>query len=270
MNKEELLGQFDILRTEYIKLINDKDVLLNWGKPQLEALYNTRIGIYQLQLLQLQLRVQSLKRKVELVRSAIARNVPIDVDAIELLVATELANAELQIMQQTLNIENSKTLLQHLESPNRSADLRRIFKQLAKQLHPDVNADLSMDQQQLWHIVKEAYENGDVEKLKAIQVAYEKELMQGEATLELLSEEAIALKNETLKEGIKLLFAEIETIKNDFPFTIEQQIKDDYWVNEQVEIHTVQIKELRTYEGELILEYEALINNYGGTKPELN
>ena len=50
----------------------------------------------------------------------------------------------------------------------------------------------------------------------------------------------------------------------------EQQIKDDYWVNEQVETHTVQIKELRTYEGELILEYEALINNYGGTKPELN
>lgn len=29
--KEELLSSFDILRTEYIKLLNDKDVLLNWG-----------------------------------------------------------------------------------------------------------------------------------------------------------------------------------------------------------------------------------------------
>lgn len=168
MNKEELLSQFDILRTEYIKLINDKDVLLNWGKPQLEALYNTRIGVYQLQLLQLQLRVQSLKRKVELVRSAIARNAPLDVDAIELLVATELANAELKIMQETLNIENSKNLLQHLESPNRSAELRKIFKQLAKQLHPDVNENLSSDQQHIWHLVKDAYEHGEVEKLKAI------------------------------------------------------------------------------------------------------
>jgi len=34
MVKEELLSRFDILRTECIKLLNDKDVLHNWGKPQ--------------------------------------------------------------------------------------------------------------------------------------------------------------------------------------------------------------------------------------------
>jgi hypothetical protein len=143
MTKEELLSQFDILRTEYIKLINDKDVLLNWGKPQLEALYNTKVGVHQVQLLQLQLRVQSLKRKVELVRSTITRNLPLDVNAIELLVAAELANAELQLMQQVAQIELSKNLLSHLESPTRSAELRKVFKQLAKQLHPDVNPNLT-------------------------------------------------------------------------------------------------------------------------------
>ena len=42
VTKEELLEQYDLLKTEYIKLLNDKDVLLNWGKPQLEALYATK------------------------------------------------------------------------------------------------------------------------------------------------------------------------------------------------------------------------------------
>ncbi len=270
MTKEALLNQFDILRTEYIKLINDKDVLLNWGKPQLEALYNTRVGVHQITLLQMQLRVKSLKRKLELVRSTIVRGQPLDVNAIELLVAAELANAEMQIMEQVAIVEGGKHLLSNLDSPTRSVELRNLFRQLAKQLHPDVNGALSPEQQQLWHLVKDAYQFGDLEKLKAIQVAYEKELVKGEKAIEQLSEDAISLKNETLKEGIKLLHNEIEGIKNTFPFDVEDKIKDEDWVKESVETIEVELKQLRIFEGELILEYEALINGYGGAKPEFN
>lgn len=78
------------------------------------------------------------------------------------------------------------------------------------------------------------------------------------------------LKNETLKQGIKVFNTEIEKIKTEFPFDIEQQIKDDDWVAKQVSKIEEQIKQLRSFEGELIIEYTALINNYGGTKPELN
>jgi DnaJ domain len=270
MNKEKLLSQFDILRTEYIKLINDKDVLLNWGKPQLEALYNTRIGIFQVELLQLQLRITAFKKKVQMVRSIIVQNLPLDVQAIELLVASELANAELKIMQQLFDIEKSKNLLTNLDSPTRSADLRKLYRELAKQLHPDINENSSPEQEHLWHMVNDAYKHGDVEKLKALQVAYEKELLQGEKKLEELTEEQISLKSETLKQGIKIFNVEIEKIKNEFPFTIEQQIKDDDWVNEEVKKITTEITQLRAYEGELIIEFSALINNYGGAKPELN
>jgi hypothetical protein len=119
-------------------------------------------------------------------------------------------------------------------------------------------------------LVKEAYEAGDVEKLKALQVVYEKELLQSEKKIEDLSEYDIELKNETLKQGIKILHEEIEVIKNNFPFNIENNIKDDDWVKQQVEKIESEITQLHRYEGELILEYEALINNYGGTKPELN
>ncbi len=176
LSKEELQEQYDLLRTEYIKLLNDKDVLLQWGKPQLEALYNTSIGYLQIEKLQLQLRIKALKRKTELVRASVNQNKPIDINEIELQVAAELAEAEFRIMIEVTKLENSKNLLSHLESPERSATLRKIYKQLAKQLHPDVNDNLTAEQKNLWQLVKEAYETGDLEKLKAVQVVYEKEL----------------------------------------------------------------------------------------------
>lgn len=270
MIKEELLSRFDILRTEYIKLLNDKDVLLQWGKPQLEALYATRIGTHQVHRLQIQLHIQALKRKLEMIRSAIARNLPVDVNAIELMVAEELKEAEMAIMQQAIEVEKGKALLTHLESPARSAELRAIFKQLAKQLHPDVNPVLTEEQVRLWHLARDAYERGDVEKLRALKVVYEKELAKADDLIAGLSENDLELRLQILSEGIRLLNNEIAEIRNSFPFDMEDKIKDEEWVKEEVAKIETEIKELRAYEGELILEYESLINGYGGTKPELN
>jgi hypothetical protein len=270
MTKEELLSQFDILRTEYIKLLNDKDVLLQWGKPQLEALYATKIGIHQVHRLQIQLHIQALKRKLEIVRSAIARNLPVNVGEIELLVSEELQEAEKAIISQVMEVEKGKQLLTNLESPERSAELRQIFRQMAKHLHPDVNQSLSKEQVQLWHLAKDAYQRGDVEKLRALKVVYEKELMKAEDALSRLTDEELGLRLSVLREGIKLLNNEIAEIKSAFPFDMEEQIRDEEWVNEEVGKIETEIKELRAYEGELILEYESLINGYGGTKPELN
>jgi uncharacterized Rmd1/YagE family protein len=52
--------------------------LLEWGKPQLEALYSTHTGMHQLEQLQFELRIKALKRKIEMVRSIIVRNLPLD------------------------------------------------------------------------------------------------------------------------------------------------------------------------------------------------
>lgn len=270
MLKEELLSRFDILRTEYIKLLNDIDVLVNWGKSQLEALYATRIGAIQVEQLQLELRVKSLKRKIEMVRSAIVRNLPLDVNAIELQVAAELADAEYQIMQQVMQVEEGKKLLSHLDTPQRSAELRQIFRLLAKQLHPDVNPELTPEQIQVWLMANDAYKLGDLERLKALQVVYEKEIANTEELLQLLTASQLELRNEVLKEGIKQLQLEVEKIRSVFPFDIEQQIKDEEWVSEQQELIKENIAKLRVFEQELESEFDALINGYGGSKPELN
>jgi len=260
LSKEQLLEQYDLLRTEYIKLLNDKDVLLQWGKPQLEALYNTRIGYLQIEKLQLQLRIKALKRKIELVHAAINQNKKIEITEIELQVASELAEAEFRIMNEVAKLENSKNMLSHLESPERSSELRNLYKQFAKQLHPDVNEYLTEEQINLWHLVKDAYENGDLEKLKAMQMVYEKELTAAGNKIADLTEEEITLRMEVLKEGIKVLNEQIMQIRSGFPFTMEQQIKDEEWVSEQSEELKKELDKLTEYENELTLEYQQIIN----------
>ena len=209
MEKEQLVQQHEILKMEYVKLLNDKDILITWGKPQLEALYATRIGVHQLNLLQLQLRIKALKRKIELIQAAINTQQPYNVDEIELIVAQELANLEEKLMKQTDVINEAKKMLSSLDTPQRSAEIKALFKQFAKQLHPDVNPDLTPEQIELWHKIKDAYKYGDLEQLKAFQVVYEKELNQLKKQVVELSEVEILLRNEVMKEGIKVLYEQI-------------------------------------------------------------
>jgi len=258
---EDLLTKLNLLKEEYISLLNDQDVLINWGKPQLEALYSTRIGVWQVKRLQTQLRIKALKLKLEKVRSCINQNKPVDVTAIEMEVAASLAEAEARIMLESGKIEKASELLSHLDTPERSGDLRKLYRELAKQLHPDVNNDLTQEQVQLWYLVKEAYENGDLEKLKAMRVVYEKELSATTEAETSLTPEELSLRIEVLKEGIKVLQEKILHIKSQFPFTVKHQITDDEWVEEETAKLQEELKQLDAYEQELTLEYEHLISN---------
>ena len=261
MEKEQLVQQHEILKMEYVKLLNDKDILITWGKPQLEALYATRIGVHQLNLLQLQLRIKALKRKIELIQAAINTQQPYNVDEIELIVAQELANLEEKLMKQTDVINEAKKMLSSLDTPQRSAEIKALFKQFAKQLHPDVNPDLTPEQIELWHKIKDAYKYGDLEQLKAFQVVYEKELNQLKKQVVELSEVEILLRNEVMKEGIKVLYEQINEIRLQYPFTIEEQIRNEEWVEKEVEKIYYQIVKLTNYEKELVESYSSLINN---------
>jgi hypothetical protein len=260
LESAQLHEQLDLLKIVYIKLLNDKQVLLEWGKPLLEALYNTRIGYLQIEKLQLQLRIKALKRKIEMVHAALNLEEPININEIELEVAAELAETEARIMNEVARLEDSKELLSNLGSAEDSAELRKIYKQLAKQLHPDVNDNLTEEQKNLWHLVKEAYEECDLEMLRSIQLVYEKELAAAQSKTAALTGEEITLKIEVLKEGIKVMNEQLLQIRNEFPFTIESQIKDEEWVSSQTDELKKELDKLVQYESELTLQYQQIIS----------
>jgi hypothetical protein len=262
MEREKLLQDNEVLKDAYIKLMNDRDVMVEWGRTQLEALYATKIGVWQLEKLKLQLTVKALKRKIELVYQNVNAGVPPDFTEIDLKVAVELSAAEAAIAEQTKEVSNAKILLSHLNSPGKGAELRKIFKAIARQIHPDVNPEITEEQLNIWYKIKDAYDTGDLEKLKALQIIYEKEISR-KPDGEPLSENEIALQNTTLQEGILLIEEEIARLKNEFPFNIEHKIKDEEWVLEEQEKIKKDINQLTQYEQQLTGEYETLRSKYG-------
>jgi hypothetical protein len=160
-------------------------------------------------------------------------------------------------MKEVEKIAYSKILLTSLSSPEKSADLRKLFRTLAKHLHPDVNPRLTEQQIEVWHLVLKAYENGHVEKLKALSVIYQKEIQSNDQPV--FTEDEIELQIEILREGIKLLQEEILHIRQQFPFTIEVQIKDELWVKKQKDIILFEIQKLMELEKELNEKFALLV-----------
>jgi hypothetical protein len=250
---------FTTVKQAYIKALNDKDILINWGKPHLESLYISKIGYLQIDKLQIQLRIKALKRKIELVVACINKEEPVDLINIELQIATELANAEKTILQAAADLDNATFLLSHLATPSHGKELKDLYKQLAKQLHPDVNTNLTDKQKELWHIVQQAYNNGDLEKLRAIPIVYQNELKNAEDAFLQLSEEELLLKIKVLQEGIHVLEREMLAIKQEFPFCMQDEILDDEWIANQKQDLQKELQELTILEQDINQQYLHLI-----------
>jgi len=88
---------------------------------------------------------------------------------------------------------------------------------------------------------------------------YEKEINQLKSGQTNLTEDELCLRNASLTEGIRLLNEELKNIRAQFPFTIEQQIKDEEWVTGLVAALQQELEQLKEYEKELQQHYLELI-----------
>jgi hypothetical protein len=141
------------------------------------------------------------------------------------------------------------------------SELRKLYRQLAKELHPVVNENSDENQTNLWYAVKRAYEYGDLESLRTLSVMAQ----DIESLSEKLSLVDFELQVELLKAGIEKLVAEIRQIRSGFPFNIEKDLRNEEWVrkqNEQTE-QLIQKKMEQKIKYEKRLELIKSIENYG-------
>jgi hypothetical protein len=227
---ERILQELDLSKAEYTNQWNNRQVLIEWGKPQLESLYYLRIGELLIELLQQKAAAYTAKRKLEMMQAAINRNEEINLPFIEMMVELEMQGQLEKINQEVVKLRQAKYLLDNLDSPKRSSELRKIFREMAKELHPDINPDLPDSAKNLWNAVMLAYDSGDLESLRALRLLVSDVKNKNE---QFTDENALLTQIGLLKEGLNRLLEEIKNIHSEFPFTIEKQINDDAWVDEQ-------------------------------------
>ena len=227
---QQMLHELNLLKAEYANQWNNRKVLLEWGKPQLEALYYARIGEFKIELLHRQAEIFAAKRKLEMMQAAINRNEEISMPYIGLMVEMEMQEQLKKLKDEVANLHKAKNLLAHLDTAERSNELRKIFREMAKQLHPDINPGLGDGAKNLWNAAMLAYDTGDLESLRALRLLVTDVTNKVE---EFADQNTLPAQINLLKQGISRLLNEIKNIRNEFPFVFEEQLNNQEWISEQ-------------------------------------
>ena len=246
------LEKLNSLKSELAKLISDRDYLENTIKKNLEALYVTRIGKNEYELFNLECQLARLKRKIELIQIRINHGKNVNLFEVEKQLDDEYSKWQKKIYGMLSNIKASEARLNSLMSEKETREFQSLYRSLVKKLHPDVNANQSEKEALLWNRTQIAYKLGDIEELQTIELLLEgigeEDIKKDSGSISLIERQL-----EALKEKISRLTRYIKELKSEFPFTIENNIKDESWVKEKnslvlarIESIKIQIKEMQS------------------------
>lgn len=156
---------------ELAALYTEWDYLAKVVIPDIEAQYVVKIGALHHELLQVQISIQWAKREIELIQAAVNRGETLDETAVKEQLESEFAEWKSQIDAQVKDIKDAQTLLSSAKlSPEDGIELKKLYRELAKKLHPDVNPDQNESAYNLWLQVQSAYEFAGLKQLQALHL----------------------------------------------------------------------------------------------------
>ena len=168
-----LKARYEALRAELAILLAERIDLVGVLIPNLEATYAVRLGDLELALLKLDLETRGMKRAIELIQADLNRGETPDLDRIESQIQGELADWTRKINEKAAHLREAAQMLATPMPAGEWADIQRLFRRLARRLHPDVNPSLTPDEIALWHRVRDAYERRDLGELQALDLVVE-------------------------------------------------------------------------------------------------
>ena len=111
-------------------------------------------------------------------------------------------------------------------------ELGALYRRIMKELHPDVNPDITPEELDLLHQAMEAYKNGDIETLRKIAAILDGRSIEDKVIEEIDQLRRIRDDLAFLKES---LLAEIEDIKTSFPYTLKDFLNNKEAVRKKQE-----------------------------------
>lgn len=228
---ESLSRECEILREEVARLLAEAHDLIQVVKPNLFALYQTKLGAWELKRLQMQSNLARLKRKMTLIQAVINRGEAIHEKELDEQLDLELADWRTRVAEAVAAFDQAKDRLDQPMAADEAQELRDLYRSLVKRLHPDLHADLTDAERQLWHRAQTAYDRADLEELRALAIVQPDSALPGmKNSIEELQEKRDALKGHVIR-----LLSEMERISSEPPFTLRKQLEDAEWIEEMRE-----------------------------------
>jgi len=227
---EKLKSEVEKLKIELSMLVLEKDELLFVDCKNIEMAYMLAVGGLEYKAYETECSVLRLKRKLELIQAKKNRQEKIVLQKIEEILNFEFEeyqaklNEQIEKMNDALNRSNLKSL-----SEDENSELKKMYREIVKALHPDLNPDLSNEKIKLFHNALLAYKNGDLNGLRIISV------MVSQPVLPEKSSDAIswlAKEKERLCDMVKKTNDNIEKIKSEYPYTMKALLSSTEKIDE--------------------------------------
>ncbi|MHB1463283.1 MAG: DnaJ domain-containing protein [Armatimonadota bacterium] len=220
---ERLSKECELLKEELAALFTEREHILQAVIPGLEAEYVLKIGSLQHELLQVQIDIQRTKREIEIRQAALNRGVAINERQVTIQLEQEFAQWTVELDAQVKKIRDAQQQLSHLMSSDDYTELRKLYRTLAKKLHPDVNPDQSEQARNLWLQVQSAYEQADLKQLQALHLLADEipDSYDLPNSLDILKK-----RRDDFKDQIKLMLQKMAELKKLPVFKWEQCLKD--------------------------------------------
>ena len=160
-----LLEELAAARMALLAALDEEDRLRYMVGPVLKEEYLAKIGAYEEQVLESELDVSMLERKVELIQIAINRREPIDMEKIEAQLAEE---REVKIEVLNAASFDAETDGSDLGPSGEAEEFQRMYREIISTFHPKMNPGLTETQMQLYEKAQDAYRNRNHEALRLI------------------------------------------------------------------------------------------------------
>lgn len=211
------------LRASLTLLLLQKDDLLLVQNRRIEAAYLRRFGALELKVYESWCDCLRAKRKARLLRAGVNRREREDPERIERQLDEELAEYREKLEERFQKVAG---VMEKREGPGLSAggqkELKTLFRQAVKALHPDLHPNESLQHAELLHQAMRAYRSGDLNGLRAVCDAMEPV---GERQCDTLEELRAELRR--LRMNLRTHDRELEQLKKSYPYSARVYLEDE-------------------------------------------
>ena len=211
------------LRAESLALLLERDELVHVVCRNIEMRYMLTLGGLEYKVYELRCTVLRLKRKIEMIQARRNRQEKIVLSEIESALDDEFdayrRRLDEQIGRMNAALERNRG---ELLSKEDARELKKLYREIVKALHPDLHPEADPAQVWLFHNAVSAYENGDLNGLRLIGEMVSAPVLPDRDEDGLV---ALAKERERLTELLEAVREEIEGLKEEYPYILKSIVE---------------------------------------------
>lgn len=226
---DALVRRVEEVRQRLVDALVEHDELECRICPELESVYQKKVGAHEYELFEAQLQLEQAKRRVQLVKESLAGGVVPSLPRIEHRMREEMAD-ELQ------NLNDRHAFLALMQSATRMSDdeeaeLGRLYRICLERLHPDLHPRYPERARNLFLYARNVYTRGDLRKMEGYVILSREPFS---AHLPRYSAREAADQVALWELQIEFARADIDETKANHPYSERDFLEDDALVEQAV------------------------------------